>query len=187
MSELEQILESIKSAETASAAKRNWQPARLGSIDIRIASDGDWYHEGRRFQRDSMVKLFASVLRREADDYFLVTPAEKLRIEVEDAAFVATLVETIDTDDGAAIVFTTNIDERIILDPDHGLRIEIDQNSGEPRPYVYFRNGLEALIKRSAFYDLINMAREIERDGGSYLVVTSLGHDFELGSTDEQT
>ena len=185
MSELEQILESIQSTETASAAKRNWQPARQGSIDIRIASNGDWYHEGRRFQRDSLVKLFASVLRREADDYFLVTPTEKLRIEVEDAPFIATLVETVDTDKEPAIVFTTNIDERIILDPGHGLRIEVDQNNGEPRPYVYIRNGLEALISRSAFYDLIHMAREIERDGSSYLVVSSLGHDFDLGSTEE--
>jgi hypothetical protein len=185
MSELEQILESIQSSDTASAANLDWQPARQGSIDIRIASNGDWYHEGRCFQRDSLIKLFASVLRREADDYFLVTPAEKLRIEVEDAPFIATLVETIDTDNGPAIVFTTNIDERIILDPEHGLRIEVDQNNDEPRPYVYVRNGLEALISRSAFYDLINMAREIERDGSGYLVVSSLGHDFDLGSTEE--
>lgn len=185
MSELEQILESIKSAETASAAKRNWQPDRQGSIDIRIARDGDWYHEGRRFERQSLVKLFASVLRREADEYFLVTPVEKLRIEVEDAPFVANLVEAIDEDNQQVIVFTTNMGERIVLDPEHDLRIEIDQNSGEPRPYIHFRDGLEALITRSAFYDLINLAEEIERDGHGYLVVSSRGQDFELGSTEE--
>jgi len=185
MSELEQILDSIKSGEAASSAKRGWQPDRQGSIDIGSARDGDWYHEGRRFEGQSLVKLFASVLRREADDYFLVTPVEKLRIEVEDAPFVANLVEAIDENGKQAIVFTTNIGERIVLDPEHDLRIEIDQNSGEPRPYIHFRDGLEALITRSAFYDLINLAREIERDGSGYLVVSSLGQDFELGSSEE--
>ena len=185
MSELEQILENIKTGEAASSARRRWQPGQQGSIDIRIARDGDWYHEGRRFERQSMVKLFASVLRREADDYFLVTPVEKLRIEVEDAPFVASLVEAIDEDGKQAIVFTTNIGERIVLDPEHDLRIEIDQSSGEPRHYIHFRDGLEALITRSAFYDLINLAREIERDGSGYLVVSSLGQDFDLGCTEE--
>jgi hypothetical protein len=185
MSELEKILDSIKSGEAENTAKQHWKPENYGSIDIRIASNGDWYHEGRRFQRDSLIKLFASVLRRENDDYFLVTPAEKLLIEVEDAPFVANLVETIDADGQQAIVFTINIGERIILDQEHDLRIEIDQKSEEPRPYIHFRNGLEALITRSAFYDLINLARVIERDGNSYLVVCSLGRNYELGSAEE--
>ena len=185
MSELEQLLNKIKSGEAASTAKRQWQPDHHGSIDIRIASNGDWYHEGRRIQRDSLVRLFAGVLRRENDDYFLVTPAEKLRIEVEDAPFVANLVETIDDGGQRAIVFSINIGERIILDPEHGLRIEIDQGNGEPRPYIHYRNGLDALITRSAFYDLINLSREVERDGSDYLVVSSLGRDFELGSTED--
>ena len=185
MSELEQILDSIKFGEAASTAKQHWKPEHRGKIDIRIASNGDWYHEGRLFQRESLVKLFASVLRRENDDYFLVTPAEKLQIEVEDAPFVANLVETIDEDGQLAIVFTINIGERIILDPEHDLRIEIDRGSGEPRPYIHFRNGLDALITRSAFYDLINLARVVEREGSGFLVVCSLGRDFELGSTEE--
>ena len=185
MSELEQILDSIKSGEAASSVKRCWQPERQGSIDIRIARNGDWYHEGRRFERQSLVKLFASVLRREADGYFLLTPVEKLRIEVEDAPFVANLVDAIDEEGQQAIVFTTNIGDRILLDPEHDLRIETDQGSGVPRPYIHFRDGLDALITRSAFYDLINLAREIKRDGSGWLVVSSLGQDFELGSTDE--
>ena len=93
MSELDTILADIKAGEAISAARRDWNPHCRGEIDIRIAADGSWFHQQRRFQRDSMVKLFASILRREDEEYFLVTPAEKLRIEVEDAPFIATLVE----------------------------------------------------------------------------------------------
>ena len=185
MSDFDKILADIESSEAASAARRDWNPGRRGDIDIRIEANGDWYHEGRRFRRAGLVKLFASVLRREADGYFLVTPAEKLRIEVEDAPFVATLVETVETDSEPAIVFTTNLGERILLDQDHPLRIETDPVSGEPRPYVRMRDGLEALIGRSAFYDLINLAEEIERDGRTCLAVRSLGQLFELGNVDE--
>ncbi len=185
MPDLEQLLADIRSSETSIAARRDWNPGYQGEIDIRIAADGSWYHEGRRFQRDSLVKLFAGILRRERDDYFLVTPAEKLRIEVEDAPFVATLVEQIEDRGQQAIVFTTNIGERVVADRDHPIRVEVDVQTGEPRPYVHLHDGLEALISRSAFFDLANLAEERERDGSSYLYVTSLGQAFELGTTDE--
>ena len=185
MSELQQILAEIKSSEDSSAARKRWNPNQQGQIDIRIATDGSWYHDGRKFQRPALVKLFAGVLRREDSGYYLVTPVEKLRIEVEDAPFTANLVERIDDNGDQAIVFTTNVGDRIVLDPNHALRIEIDDQTGEPRPYVHVRDGLEALIGRGAFYDLINLADERERDGKTCLVVTSLGREFELGSTDE--
>ena len=185
MSELEQILDSIKSGETTQALRRQWDPAQQGAIDIRIAADGSWHHEGRRFQRESMVKLFAGILRREQEDYYLVTPVEKLRIEVEDAPFIAVLVEQIDADGDVAIVFTTNIDERIVVDQAHGLRIDIDEHTKEPRPYVHLRDGLEALISRSAFYELLNLAYETQHDGASYLAITSMGQEFELGRIDD--
>lgn len=185
MPDLEQILADIKSSDATNAARRDWQPGCQGEIDIRIAADGSWYHEGRRFQRDTMVKLFAGILRREQEQYFLVTPAEKLRIQVEDAPFVATLVEQIEDNGQQAIVFTTNIGDRIVVDGEHPVRVEIDADTHEPRPYVHFRDGLEALISRSAFYDLLNLARQTRRDGSSYLSVTSMGQQFELGNTDE--
>lgn len=185
MPELEQILADIKASETSIATRRDWNPSYQGEIDIRIAADGHWYHQGRRFQRDSLVKLFAGILRREQDDYFLVTPAEKLRIEVEDAPFVATLVEQIEDKGQQALVFTTNIGERVVVDSDHPIRVEIDAKSGEPRPYVHLHDGLEALISRRAFFDLANLAEERERDGAGYLFVTSLDQSFELGPTDE--
>jgi len=185
MPELEQILADMESVEATQAVRRRWNPKQRGEIDIRIAADGSWHHEGRPFQRASMVRLFAGILRREGDAYFLVTPVEKLRIQVEDAPFVATLVEQVDDGGSPAIVFTTNIGERFLLDADHALRIEIDAQTRQPRPYIYLRDGLEALIGRSAFYDLLNLADEKQRDGRACLAVTSRGQEFELGSIDE--
>ena len=185
MPELEQILADIQATANQRALRRKWQPAQCGDIDIRIAADGQWYHEGRRFERAAMVKLFAGILRWEDEAYFLVTPVEKLRIQVEDAPFVATLVEEVNDDAGHAIVFTTNIGERILLGPDNGLRIEVDADSATPRPYLLLPDGLEALISRSAFYDLLTMAEEKSTDQGNVLVVTSQGHEFELGKSDE--
>ena len=185
MSELDHLLTSIEQAEQQTEQRKQWQPKYTGSIDIRIAADGSWFHQQRRFQRESLVKLFAGILRREDKEYFLVTPAEKLRIEVEDAPFIATLVESIEAGGQQAIVFTTNIGERIIVDHEHAIRVEIDPDSNAPRPYVHVRDGLDALISRNAFYDLLNLAQEKERAGVGYLSVTSLGEEFELGSTDE--
>ena len=185
MSELEQILADIQSQDATQATRLQWNPPQQGVIDIRIAADGSWYHEGRRFQRDAMVKLFAGILRREDDGYYLVTPAEKLAIEVEDAPFVAALVERLDDGNGEAIVFTTNIGERIVVDREHPLRIDTDAQTGQPRPYVRLRDGIEALISRSAFYDLLNLAYEKKGDAGNCLAVTSMGQEFELGSIDE--
>jgi len=143
MSELEQILSAIKSVESLQAGKRRWNPLQQGEIDIRIAADGSWFHEGRRFQRDAMVKLFAGILRREDSGYFLVTPVEKLRIQVEDAPFIANLVERVEDDGETAIVFTTNIGERIVVDADHAIRVDIDADTREPRPYVHFRESTD--------------------------------------------
>ncbi len=185
MSELDDIFAAIEAGDAASAAKREWNPSRSGEIDIRIAADGTWYHEGRAFQRDALLRLFANVLRREGDDYYLVTPAEKLRIRVDDAPFVAGLVERVDEGGRAAIVLTTNTGERIPLDADHPLRIETDPHSGEPRPYLRLRDGLDALIGRGAFYDLIQLADENERDGRRVLEIKSLGTSFEIGSLDD--
>lgn len=185
MSELEKILADIESSEAASAAKLRWNPAQQGEIDIRIAADGSWFHQGRKFQRDALVKLFASVLRREQDDYFLVTPAEKLRIVVDDAPFVAGLMQTIEDQGRQSIVFTTNIGERIVVDREHPIRVVTDLQSGEPRPYVGMHDDLEALISRGAFFELVNLAVERERDGGSCLVVESRGEEFVLGTIDD--
>jgi len=186
MSELEQLLRDIEVAKSANLQRENLQPERIGSIDIRIAVDGTWYHEGRAFQRAALTKLFATVLRREDNDYFLVTPVEKLSIQVDDAPFVATRVEQIDDSKQVALVFTTNLGDKIVADEQHPVRVEIDSVSNQPRPYIHVRNGLEALIGRNAFFELVNMADTRERDGNLFLTITSMGAEFILGRADDK-
>ncbi len=185
MSELDQLLSEIEAAESTTLARKNWRPKHLGTIDIRIAADGTWYHEGRMFQRPGLTKLFSTVLRKEDNDYFLLTPAEKLSIQVDDAPFVATMVEQVDDGENQALVFTTNLGERIVADQQHAIRVDIDSDSDLPRPYIHVRDGLEALIGRNAFFELVNMANTQQRDGKLYFTVTSMGTEFILGCADE--
>lgn len=184
MSELDQLLSEIEQSESAGRKLKNWQPKQEGSIDIRIAVDGNWYHEGRVFRRPALVKLFAGVLRKEKSGYYLVTPVEKLSIRVDDAPFVATMVERVIDNDQQALVFTTNLDERIVADDRHPIRVEIDPLNHEPRPYILVRDRLEALIGRNAFYDLLNLAEESTVDGNHFLTISSMGTVFILGCTD---
>lgn len=185
MSELDKLLNDIERAESTRQARKNWQPEHHGSIDIRIAADGAWYHEGRAFQRPTLTKLFATVLCKEGKDYFLLTPAEKLSIQVDDAPFVATMVEHVEDSENDALVFTTNLGDRIVADEQHPIRVEIDSSSNKPRPYIHVRDGLEALIGRSAFYELVSMASTREHDGKLFFTITSMGTEFILGRADE--
>ena len=121
------------------------------------------------------------MLRKENDEYFLLTPAEKLKISVDDAPFVATMLEVFNEDGQQALVFTTNLGDKIIADSKHPIRVQIDEANGQPRPYIHFHDGLEALISRTAFFDLVNLAEKINRDGCSYLIVSSMESQFELG------
>jgi hypothetical protein len=152
-----------------------WQPEREGRIDIRIARDGTWYHEGSPIRRDALVKLFSTVLRLDPDGYCLVTPAEKLAIEVEDAPFAAVNMESRGDGHQRELLFTTNVDDHVVADADHPLRVE--EQGGEPRPYVMIRDGLEALLTRPVFYRLVDLA---EPESGE-LVVYSRGERFVLG------
>ena len=159
------------------AAKRGlppvhlWNPANTGEIDIVIARDGSWRHEGARIEREALVRLFSTVLRKDPDGVYLVTPVEKLKISVEDAPFVAVSVDQV----GGALRFTTNVGDQVEAGPDNPIRVEVEAETGEPRPYVHVRRGLEALIGRSVFYELVEMAQE--RPGQGY-VVCSNGAEF---------
>ncbi len=150
-----------------------WNPANCGEIDLRIARDGTWFHEGTPIGRPTLVRLFSTVLRHDADGFWLVTPVEKLRITVEDAPFVAIGLEH----DGEAIRFATNVGDLVEAGPDHPIRVETAAD-GEPRPYVHVRGGLEALIARPVFYDLVAMGEA----GDGHLRVRSNGAWFDLGS-----
>jgi len=164
-------------------------PVELTGLDMRIARDGTWFYRGSPIGRLPLVKLFASVLRREADGgYWLVTPAERGRITVDDAPFVAVAL----TAEGAGrkqnLIFRTNLDEIVTAGPEHPLRVETAA-SGAPRPYILVRPGtaapLEALIARAVFYELVDLATEENVAGAACFGVWSGGRFFELGDPGE--
>ena len=154
-----------------------WNPAHCGDIDIFIRKDGVWFHEGTPIGREALVRLFSTVLRKDPDGFHLVTPVEKMKIRVEDAPFVATRVDR----EGAVLKFLTNVGDEVEAGPETGIRVEMDADSGEPRPYLHVRRGLEALITRPVFYELVEMAEERQGPEGPELGIESNGAWFPLG------
>jgi hypothetical protein len=154
-----------------------WNPAHCGDIDIVIKRDGTWFHEGTPIGREPLVRLFSTVLRKDPDGYHLVTPVEKMKIRVEDAPFIAVRVDR----DGEALRFLTNVGDEVEAGPDNAIRVEADPKTGEPRPYLHVRRGLEARIRRPVFYELVEMAEERETPEGPRLGVWSNGAWFPVG------
>jgi hypothetical protein len=154
-----------------------WHPAHCGDIDIRIARDGTWFHQGTPIGRKELVRLFSTILRKDGDDYVLVTPAEKTRIVVEDAPFQAVLMEVNGAGRDQVLTFTTNVGDETVAGPDNPIRVETDPVTEEPSPYVHVRRGLEAKIARAVFYALADLA---VRDGDR-LGVWSGGAFFPIG------
>ncbi|MHB8530884.1 MAG: DUF1285 domain-containing protein [Caulobacteraceae bacterium] len=155
-----------------------WNPSHCGEIDIVIERSGVWRHEGAPIGREALVRLFSTILRKDADGFHLVTPVEKLRITVEDAPFIAVRVDRV----GADLVFTTNVGDVVAAGPEHPIRVETDPATGEPRPYLHVRGGLEALIARPVFYEMVEMASERDLPSGPTLGVVSAGAWFPLGA-----
>jgi hypothetical protein len=158
-----------------------WNPAHCGDIDIVIRRDGTWMHDGSPIGREALVRLFSTVLRKDPDGYHLVTPVEKLRITVEDAPFIAVRVDQV----GEALSFTTNVGDVVEAGPSNPLRVAVDPATGEPRPYVEVRRGLEARIARPVFYELVEMATARDTPGGAPLGVSSGGAWFPIGPAGE--
>jgi hypothetical protein len=158
-----------------------WHPEHCGEIDIRIRKDGVWFHEGSPIGREALVRLFSTVLRLDPDGYHLVTPVEKLRIQVEDAPFIATRVDQAPGEQGDILRFQTNVGDVVEAGPDNAIRVETDPVSGAPRPYLHVRRGLEALIARPVFYELVELARERDTPQGPRLGVASHGAWFPIG------
>lgn len=150
-----------------------WHPENCGDIDIVIRADGTWMHEGSPIGRKELVRLFSTVLRLDPDGYHLVTPVEKLKIQVEDLPFRAV---TMGLRDGA-LTFTTDVGDEVVADAQHPIVVETDPATGEPAPRILVRGGLEARIARTVFYDLVEMAEVVD----GRLTVTSAGQSFPLG------
>ena len=154
-----------------------------GDIDMRIARDGTWFYQGSPIGRKALVKLFASVLRRDHEgEFWLETPAEKCRIQVDDAPFNAIEMMVEGKGREQSIGFRTNVDETVKVGTNHPIRVEEDPKTGEPSPYVVVKCGLEALISRAVFYDLVELGVEKRVSGKQAFGVWSRGSFFFLGN-----
>lgn len=155
----------------------DWHPSRQYRIKIRIDREGRWYYQDSEIKRQSMVKLFASILRRDGDNYFLVTPQEKLLIQVDTMPMVATLLDV--SAHPQRLVFTINTGEMVVAGDQHPMVIE--QHEDGPLPLVHVRDRLYALIHRNVFYQLVDMAKQEATESGNRLMVESQGQRFEIG------
>ncbi|MBU2994324.1 DUF1285 domain-containing protein [Octadecabacter sp. 1_MG-2023] len=153
-----------------------WNPPFCGDLDMRIARDGTWFYLGTPIGRPELVRLFSSVIRRDGDDYFLVTPVEKVGITVDDAPFVAVDFETVDGD----LRFETNVGDFATAGPEHPIRVVRNPETGEPSPYVLIRRNLEALIDRKSFYRLVDIGETAPHDGADWFGVRSGGVFFPI-------
>ena len=158
----------------------------IGDIDMRIARDGTWYYQGSPIQRKKLVKLFASVLSRdEAGGFWLQTPAERCRITVDDAPFLAVEMVVEDVGVHQRLTFRTNVDDIVIAGPNNPIRVRVGKKTKEPLPYICVRDGIEALITRAVFYDLVELGIPENKKGTTTLGVWSEGVFFCLGNLEE--
>ena len=149
-----------------------WNPEFCGDLDMRIARDGTWFYLGTPIGRIELVRLFSTILRRDGDDYFLVTPVEKVGITVDDAPFVAVDFEV----DGENLTFETNVGDYVTAGAENPIRVARNAETGEPSPYVLVRANLEALIDRKSFYRLVDIGRHHDDwfglwSGGSFFPI----------------
>ncbi len=160
-----------------------WNPDYCGDIDMHILRDGTWLYGGTPIERPAMVTLFSTVLWKEGDEYFLKTPVEKVGIKVDDVPFHFIHVEKTADERGKALCFISRTGDRVIASPEHPIRVKSDPLTGEPSPYLSVRFGMEGLISRAIFYDLVEQAHEEIIDGIAHLVISSAGEKFILGSS----
>ena len=171
-------------ASARAASKRGlppvhlWNPPFCGDLDMRIARDGTWFYLGTPIGRFELVKLFSSILRKDGEDYFLVTPVEKVGITVDDAPFVAIDFSVKGEGEAQTITFETHVGDFAEAGPDHPIRVVRDPETGEPSPYVLVRANLEALIDRKSFYRLVDIGSHHDHDGESWFGIWSGGEFF---------
>ncbi|MCO5091102.1 DUF1285 domain-containing protein [Bosea sp. (in: a-proteobacteria)] len=151
-----------------------WNPPFCGDLDMRIAADGTWFYTGTPIGRPALVKLFSSVLKREGDDYFLVTPVEKVGITVEDAPLQAVEMQVDGEGERRTIAFRTQVDDLVCVGPDHALRFERAAQDGL-KPYVHVRHGLWARLTRALAYDLLALGEVREVEGRAMFGVAAAG------------
>ena len=172
---------------TASLPKRShglppverWNPPFCGDIDMRIAADGTWYYQKTPIGRPALVQLFAGILKREDDKYFLVTPVEKVGLVVEEVPFLAVELRVEQDERGHVLSFRTNVDDWVAAGPGHALRFEVTATGGL-KPYLHVRRELWAKVTRALFYDLVELGEEREQNGKTMFGVVSSGEFFAM-------
>jgi hypothetical protein len=182
-------LDAIVGAATAAARKgpppvHLWNPPFCGDLDMRIAGDGTWFYLKTPIGRPALVRLFASVLKREGDKYFLVTPVEKCGIQVEDAPFLAVELKIEDNNGHRMLNFRTNVDDWIACGPGHALRFEPEPETGGLKPYLHVRRDLWAKVTRALFYDLVELGEERDVGGTRMFGIASRNEFFAMAPAD---
>jgi hypothetical protein len=158
-----------------------WEPEFCGDLDIQIKRDGTWFYMGTPIGRAPLVRLFSTVLRKDADGKtYLVTPVEKVGIQVEDAPFVAVEMNSTGEDDQQILTFRTNVGDLVECGPDNPLRFDIVGDTDQLKPYVLVRGRLEALLARPVMYELISYGENVEVDGQEMFVLRSKGATFPI-------
>mgnify|MGYP005817257941 CR=1 FL=1 len=161
-----------------------WNPPFCGDLDIRIAGDGSWYYMGTPIGRPALVRLFSTILKREGDKYFLVTPVEKVGIRVDDAPFMAVELRKSGDARGPLLDFRTNVDDWVACDAEHRLRFEPGEGGGLV-PYLHVRGDLWAKVTRPLYYELVDMGEERMIDGSMMFGVESGGEFFPMADAEE--
>lgn len=159
-----------------------WNPPFCGDLDMRIAADGTWYYLGTPIRRAALVRLFASVLKREDGKFFLVTPVEKVGIIVDDAPFLAVEMRPEMSPEGPVLNFRTNVDDWVACGADHALRFEPEAGTGGLKPYLHVRRDLWAKVSRPLFYDLVARGEERVINGERMFGVASNAEFFVMAS-----
>jgi uncharacterized protein len=186
-------IESITDALARADARRasgpppveRWNPPFCGDLDMRIATDGTWFYLKTPIGRPALVKLFASVLKREGDDYYLVTPVEKCGIKVEDVPFLAVELMVEHEPNGRVLHFRTNVDDWVACGPEHQLRFAPEAGTGGLKPYLHVRRDLWAKVTRALFFDLVELGEEMQIEGKAMFGVSSMGAFFAMAPAEQ--
>ena len=157
-----------------------WNPPFCGDIDLKILRDGRWMYMGTEIKRPAMVRLFSTILRLDPDgEYYLVTPVEKVRIQVEDTPFLIVSMDKLKKENKTSLIFYTSLQDEIILTKKNPISIEVNDKN-EPSPYILVRNNLRGLISRSVYYELIEYAQERTIDDKNFLTIESNNEIFKM-------
>jgi hypothetical protein len=177
---LEALTASLPREKRGLPPVEKWNPPFCGDIDMKIAADGTWFYQKTPIGRPALVKLFSSVLKREGDKYFLVTPVEKVGLTVADSPFLAVELKAVQDDRGQVLTFRTNVDEWVEAGPGHALNFVPEADTGGLKPYLHVRRDLWAKVTRALFYDLVELGEERDVGGKLMFGVTSRGEFFPM-------